>query len=105
MPAVSTLAQRFGTRGLRVIGVTKSGENAEEKASVVEAVEDEKMTYPTLLDPEGVWWDAAEVGLAPTFLIVGKDGRLVYRHTGKLSEGTPGFAAMVAAIEQALEKS
>lgn len=105
MPAVLTLAQRFGTRGLRVVGVTQSGENGEEKASVLEAIQHDEMTYPTLLDPDGAWWSAAEVGMAPTFLIIGKDGRLAYRHTGKLAEGTPGFAAVVAAIEQALGKS
>jgi hypothetical protein len=105
VPAVLTLAQRFGTRGLRVVGVTQSGENDEEKKSVLDAVKEEKMTYPTLLDPEGAWWSAAEVGLAPTFLVVSKDGTLAYRHTGKLTEGTPEFTALVAAIEQALGKT
>lgn len=97
-----SLAQRFGARGLRVVGVTKSGEDNEEKASVFEAAQEEKMTYPTLLDPTGAWWDAAEVGVAPTFLVFGKDGRLAYRHTGKLMEGTDGFAALTSAIEEAL---
>jgi len=105
VPAVLTLAQRFGTRGLRVVGVTKDGANDEAKQGVLAAIKEEKMTYPTLLDPDGAWWSAAEVGMAPTFLIVGKDGRLAYRHTGKLMEGTPAYAAVVAAIEQALGKS
>lgn len=102
MPAVIELAQRFGTRGLRVMGVTQSGENDEERKRVLEAARDEKMSWPTLLDPDGAWWSAAEVGVAPTFLVYGKDGRLVYRHTGKLVAGTEGFTALAAAIEQAL---
>lgn len=100
-----TLVQRFGARGLRVVGVTQSGEDQDERKTVLDAIHEEKMPYPTLLDPSGGWWKAAEVGLAPTFLVVGKDGRLVYRHTGKLAEGTEGFTSLVAAIEQALGKS
>ena len=105
MPAVLSLAQRFGARGLRVIGVTKDGEDQEERKGVLDAVQEEKMTYPTLLDPSGVWWSAADLGMAPTFLVVGKDGRLAYRYTGKLVEGTESYTALTAAIEQALGKS
>ena len=100
-----SLAQRFGARGLRVVGVTQSGENEGERHSVLDAIADEKMTFPTLLDPSGAWWNAAEVGVAPTFLVVGKDGRVVHRHSGKLSEGTEGFTAVAAAIEKALSES
>ena len=103
MPAVLSLAQRFGTRGLRVVGVTLSGEDEQQRRDVAEAAKEEKMTYPTLLDPSGAWWDAAGVGVAPTFLVVGKDGRLAYRHTGKLTEGSEGFTKLVAAIEQSLQ--
>lgn len=102
MPAVIELARRFGTRGLRVMGVTQSGESDEERKSVLEAAREEKMSWPTLLDPEGAWWSAAGVGMAPTFLVYGKDGRLVYRHTGKLVKDTEGFTALSKAIEQAL---
>lgn len=102
MPAVIELAQRFGARGLRVMGVTESAVSGDERQSVIDAAVEEKMTWPTLLDPGGAWWSAAEGGVAPTFLIYGKDGRLVYRHTGKLTQGTDGFTALAAAIEQAL---
>jgi hypothetical protein len=102
VPAVIELAQRFGTRGLRVMGVTKSGEDEEERKTVLEAAHEEKMSWPTLLDPQGAWWSAAEVGMAPSFLVYGKDGKLVYRHTGKLVKDSEGFAALAAAIEKAL---
>ena len=96
------LAQRYGTRGLRVMGVTKSGEDDEERKTVLETAHEEKMSWPTLLDPQGAWWSAADLGVAPTFLVFGKDGRLVYRHTGKLVKDTEGFTALTKAIEQAL---
>lgn len=98
-----SLAQRFGARGLRVIGVTKDGDDDERRRVVLGAAKEEKMTYPTLLDPSGAWWDAAGLGVAPTFLVIGKDGRLAYRHTGKLVEGSEAFAKMAAAIEQSLQ--
>jgi hypothetical protein len=84
------------------MGVTKSGENEEERKSVLEAAHEEKMSWPTLLDPEATWWAAADVGVAPTFLVYGKDGRLVYRHTGKLTKGSEGLAALEGAVEKAL---
>ena len=102
MPAVIELAQRFGARGLRVMGVTKSGEDDEERKSVLEAAHEEKMSWPTLLDPRGEWWSAAEVGMAPSFLVYGKDGKLVYRHSGKLVTDSEGFTNLAAAIEKAL---
>jgi hypothetical protein len=104
VPALLALAKLFGARGLRVVGVTVSGEDQEERASVIDAIREEKMDYPTALDPSGAWWNAAEMGVAPTFLIVGKDGRLAYRHSGKLLEGTEAFAKMKAAIDEALGK-
>lgn len=102
MPAVIELAQRFGARGLRVMGVTESAAEGEERQAVINAAREEKMTWPTLLDPQGAWWAAAGMGVAPTFQVYGKDGRLVYRHTGKLVQGSAGFDEMSAAIEKAL---
>lgn len=96
------LVARFGARGLRVMGVTQSGEDEDERNAVIEAARAEKMTWPTLLDPSGAWWAEAELGVAPTFLVFGKDGRLVHRHTGKLTIDSEGFTALVRAIEQAL---
>ncbi|MEZ4299649.1 MAG: TlpA disulfide reductase family protein [Polyangiaceae bacterium] len=99
------LAQRFGTRGLRVMGVTMAGENDEERTLVLDAAHEEKMSWPTLLDPDAEWWTRAEVGHQPVFLIFGKDGKLTYRHSGRLLVGTDGYNAMAKAIESALGPS
>jgi hypothetical protein len=63
------------------------------------------MTYPTFLDVDGRWSKEAAIGMSPAFLVVGKSGRLAYRYSGKLLEGTPEFDALVAAIEKALAAS
>lgn len=104
MPAVLVLARRFEARGLRVIGVTESALSGEERDSVLGAIRAEKMTYPTLLDPDSAWWNGAELGVAPTFLVVSKDGRVVHRVSGKLTEGSDAFAKLAAAIDEALGK-
>jgi hypothetical protein len=102
VPAVLTLAGRFGARGLRVVSVTKHGDDAREVAEVAAAAKDEKMTYPCFLDLGGQWSESAGIGHIPAFLVVDRAGRLVYRHGGKLLQGTPEYEALVRAIEQAL---
>lgn len=104
MPAVLALAARFGARGLRVVGVTQDGADEERRKVVAEAAKEEKMTYPTLLDADGAWGASAAIGGVPSFVVAGKDGRVTYRHAGKLVEGTPAFDALAAAIEGALAK-
>jgi hypothetical protein len=102
VPAVLALAGRFGTRGLRVVSVTKHGEDDADRALVAKVAGDEKMTYPCFLDVDGSWSDRARIGHVPAFTVVDKSGRLVYRHGGKLLEGTADFDALVQAIELAL---
>jgi hypothetical protein len=74
----------------------------EERAGTVDAAREEKMTWPTYLDTNGKWLEAQKALELPTFLVLGKDGRVVFRHHGKLSAESPAFAAMEKAIEQAI---
>ena len=99
------LDRRFKARGLRVIGVTKDGEDEDERKHVAETATEEKMTYPSFLDVDGAWSKSSALGMPPAFLVVGKNGRLVYRFSGKLLEGTPEYDALAAAIERALAAS
>ncbi len=105
MPAVLALAGRFGTRGLRVVSVTKHGEDDAERAHVASTAKEEKMTYPCFLDVDGGWSTAANVGHIPAFVILDRSGKLVYRHGGKLMAGTAEFEALTRAIERALDGS
>lgn len=102
MPAVLALARRFEARGLRVLGVTESALSGEERDGVLEAIRVEAMSYPSLLDPDGAWSKAAGLDVAPTFLVVAKDGRVIERTTGKLTEEAEAFAKLAAAIDAAL---
>jgi hypothetical protein len=104
VPAVLELQRRFGARGLRVVSVTKHGEDAEEKKAVAETARAEHMTYPCFLDIGGGWSDQAGLGINPMFLVVGRDGKLAYRFGGKLLTGTDDYAALEKAVEAALAR-
>lgn len=101
---MQALQATFGDRGLRSFGVTDSALDGEDRAAVLEAIRDEKMTFPTLLDPDGAWSKSAGIEIAPTFLVLAKDGRVLAKVTGKLTEGGEGYATLTKAIERALTK-
>lgn len=96
------LERRFGTRGLRVVSVTKHGEDEEEKARVAEVAKKHALTAPIFLDVDGAWSKASGLGYAPSFLVVGRDGKAAYRFAGKLTEGTEDYEQLASAIERSL---
>jgi AhpC/TSA family len=104
VPAVLALHGRFQARGLRVSGVSEfdptDAEN--ERKSVAEAAREEKMDYPTFLDANNTWSKKNGVAEIPAFLVLNRDGKVVFRHRGKLTADTPAFAEMTKAIETAL---
>jgi hypothetical protein len=99
---VLELERRYSARGLRVISVTEDGEDEARRKHVAETAREEKMTYPCFLDVDGTWSDSAEMASIPVFVVVGRDGRMVYKHSGKLSEGSEALAEMSRAIDKAL---
>jgi len=102
IPAVHALERRFDGRGLRLIGVTKSGQTEEERADVERTAKEHHMTSPTFLDVDGSFSKASGLGNNPAYLVIGKDGRSLYRAAGKLTEGTDEFERLAQAIERAL---
>jgi hypothetical protein len=100
---VLALAGHLGARGLRVVSVTKHGDDAAERAEIASVAKQEGMTYPCFLDIGGGWSDKAGIGHIPAFFVLDREGRLVYRHGGKLVQGTPEFEAVERAISHALQ--
>ena len=96
------LERRFQGRGLRLIGVTGTGETEEERAEVERVAREHHMTSPTYFDVDGWFANKSGLGNNPAFLVIGKDGRSVYRAAGKLTEGTEQFDRLAQAIERAL---
>lgn len=104
MPAVLALHERFQARGLRVSGVTEfDPTDAEsERKSAAEAASEEKMVYPTYLDENNAWSKKHDVAQIPAFVVLGRDGKVLFRHKGKLVVDSPTFAEMAKTIDAAL---
>ena len=101
IPAVLELERRHGARGLRVVSVTREDDRAE----VESAAKEHGMDYPGFLDVDGAWSGAAQMRAIPAFVIVDKQGRLAYRHAGRLSKDSESFERMNAIVENALERT
>lgn len=95
------LERRYGIRGLRVVSVTRE----EDRQRVAAVAKGERMTYACYLDTDGAWSKAAEARTIPQFLLVDRNGRLAFRHTGKLVEGSSGFVQLAEVLERALGPS
>lgn len=79
------------------------GDTPDEAKQIAEAAREEHMTYPCFLDKGSVWQHQVGTnGSIPYFLVIGKSGHVTFKHHGKLEEGSPEFAKIVAAIERAI---
>ena len=57
------------------------------------------MTAPSLV-AASAWCKSADVMLEPTFLLLDKEGKLAYRHNGKLAVDDDAFKEMSALVEK-----
>ncbi len=98
------LKGRFEARGLRVMSVHEVDESelAAEKPEVAKAVEHEKMTYPCLLDAGGKWQKSAGIDGIPSFLVVNRDGKIIHKFKGKLTEDSDDYKQLASAVDGAL---
>jgi hypothetical protein len=62
------------------------------------------MDYPGFLDGDGTWSRTASVRLIPAFVVLDKNGKLAYRHSGKLTPDSDAFRGMASVVEAALGK-
>ncbi len=104
MPAVLALHGRFKARGLRVTGISSfdAEDTQAERQSALDAAREEKMDYPTYLDENGVWSAKHRISEIPAFLVLGRDGSVIFRHRGKLVVDSAEYHEMAKAIETAL---
>ena len=94
IPAVHALEKEHAARGLRVIGVVKGADDAEDKQRVVDVAKEHHMTGPSFLDSGGSWSKAADIDVNPGFLLLDREGKVAYRYVGKLDEGSEAYKAM-----------
>jgi hypothetical protein len=97
---VKALVERNAARGLRAVAITTHGSNAEERAEVEKVARDHGMVAPSFLDTSGKWSSAAGITLEPAFLLIDREGRVAYRHAGKLTSDSDAFARMTSIIDK-----
>jgi peroxiredoxin len=86
MPNISSLHERFGGRGVRVIGVNQD-RTADQAGVVDEYVAQRDLRFEFALDT-GRMGQAFRVSLIPHVAIVDREGRLRYVHQGRVGEDT-----------------
>jgi cytochrome c biogenesis protein CcmG, thiol:disulfide interchange protein DsbE len=97
IPVLQALHERYGGRGLKLVGVSVDAQGEEPK--IREFASEFGMTYPIWFDPaERVSTTFLIVGVPATFLIA-KDGTLLWRRTGPVHANDTTLTRL---IEQAL---
>ncbi len=99
IPELQALQEKYAGRGFEVIGVNVDEAGAD---AVSQFVKENKITYPIALDPEGRIANVLRTTVLPTSLIIGRDGRIVWREVGAM---TPNETSAVdSVLRQALAK-
>jgi cytochrome c-type biogenesis protein len=97
VPFLQGLHERYAARGLELVGV--SVDAAGEDGAILDFARRYGMTYPVWRDPaERVSSTFLIIGVPASFL-VGRDGTLLWRKTGPVSESDTAFARL---LEEAL---
>jgi thiol-disulfide isomerase/thioredoxin len=98
LPALKRWHARYAARGLVVVGVhTPEFAYEREPENVKAALARFGITYPVALDPRFGTWNAWRNRYWPAAWLVGRDGRLAFRH-----EGEGDYERIEAAIVAAL---
>ncbi|MGH8455097.1 MAG: redoxin family protein [Nevskiales bacterium] len=103
IPWLHTVEDRFGPKGLRVVGVhTPELPHEYLRGNVLEKIVEFKLTHPVMLDNDHSYWKAIGNRYWPTFYLVDRRGRLRSVYYGETHAGDSNAQAMEAAIEKLL---
>jgi thiol-disulfide isomerase/thioredoxin len=95
-PELQALQNQYAANGLKVIGVSVDEGDA---GAVKTFVAEQKITYPIAVDPEGRIATLLQTTVLPTSLLIGRDGKIVWRQIGAVM---PNDAKLKAAVEKAV---
>ena len=105
IPWLKEVEQRFGAKGLRVVGI-HTPEFAHEKvpANVAKKLLEFKIEHPVMLDPDFYYWNALGNQYWPAFYLVDKKGRLRALFVGETHIGDPQAVKVEGAITALLSE-
>jgi thiol-disulfide isomerase/thioredoxin len=101
IPALQALHERFAGEAFRVVGVSVDDGGIGDAGRIRAFADEFDVTYPIWLDPaERVARVFFTIGV-PTTVLIGRDGTLLWRHTGPIRPGDP---ALERRIREALRE-
>jgi thiol-disulfide isomerase/thioredoxin len=105
-PWLHTLEDRYGKRGLQVIGV-HTPEFAYEKvrANIERKVKEFKLTHPIMIDNDFSYWNAMKNSVWPAFFVLDKQGRIRKVVVGETHVGDSRAKTIEAEIEKLLSEA
>jgi peroxiredoxin len=96
MAALDSLNREFGSRGVRVVGVSVDESDSDR---VRRFAESNHLTFTVAHDSAGDIQRSYQLVGVPTTFVIARDGRLLWRHTGNITET---FAEVRSAVEKAV---
>jgi len=98
-PELEALHQKYGARGLKVIGVSVDDTGV---PGVKQFVSENKISYPIAIDADGRVANMLHTTVLPTSVLIGRDGKILWRKVGAVMPNE--LSAVDSIIEQALSK-
>lgn len=96
IPELQAIHDRYKSRGFEVIGVSVDETGID---GVRKFVEEQKMTYPVVLDEKGTLADMLQTSVLPTTILLDREGKIVWKKLGAIM---PEDKELETAIETAL---
>ena len=97
MPFLERLHNKYGNKGLVIIGVNTDGVDEVLLPRFMPQLP-VKISYPVAVDPEFIMADSFQMMAAPLSVIVAKDGTVRYRHEGYQPEVEAEFVEIIEAL-------
>ena len=100
LPWYRAVNERYGPRGLRLIGVhTPEFSHEREKEEVRKHAQEQGLSWPHLLDPDHAYWDALRNQYWPATYLADRCGRLRDLRIGEVHEDQESGRQLQARIE------
>ncbi len=99
IPELQALHDKYAAQGFKVIGVSVDETGAD---AVKQFVTENKITYPIALDAEGHVANVLRTTVLPTSVIIGRDGRIVWRKIGAVLPNET--SSLDAVVQRAVSK-